>query len=212
MSGVLISSHEDAHCRVSVYDETKSEGESVLAEICKGRVGATVIRPQSVIGRGQAPHNPYTGFLAASLARPKEGRELPIYGDETQTRDFVHMEDLAALIQWCLENSPASDEPVHVLNCESGLRAGRDPLAQDSLDAAPGTDVEIAHADVKRAGGIDHARADLRRLESPRAPLPVWTTQSAIADFVTASWDTDGAAAKTWDIPLQKLAAIGLVE
>lgn len=211
--GVLLPSHEDdPHCPVSVYGETKSEGEAALAKIADGQVGATVIRPQNVIGRGQALHNPYTGVLAAFLARLKEGRELSIYGDGTQTRDFVHVEDVAILIHWCLENSPATEEPVRVLNCGSGVRTNLDQLAQYSIDAAPGTDVGIVHVDVKRAGDIDHACADLRRLESLGAPLPVWTTQEAIADFITSSWDTDGAASATWDNALQELAAKGLIE
>lgn len=211
--GLLLPSHEDdPHCPVSVYGETKSEGESALARIAEGRVGATVIRPQNVIGRGQALHNPYTGVLAAFLARLKEGRELSIYGDGSQTRDFVHVEDLAALIHWCLETSPAADGPLRVLNCGSGVRTNLDQLAQYSIDAAPGTDVGIVHIAVKRAGDIDHACADLRRLESLGAPLPTWTTQAAIADFIVSSWDTDGAASVTWDNALQDLAVKGLIE
>lgn len=212
-SGVLLPSHEDdPHSPVSVYGETKSQGESALAAISKGRVGATVIRPQNVIGRGQALHNPYTGVLAAFLARLKEGRELSIYGDGTQTRDFVHVEDLAALIKWCLETPHASDEPVRVLNCGTGVRTSLEQLAQYSIDAAPGADVGIVHVEVKRAGDIDHACADLRRLKSIGAPLPLWSTQAAIADFITSSWDADGAASATWDNALEELAAKGLIE
>ena len=212
-NGVLLPSHEDdAHCPVSVYGQTKSEGEAALSAIVAGRAGATVIRPQNVIGRGQALHNPYTGVLAAFLARLKEGRELSIYGDGSQTRDFVHVEDLAALVQWCMENSPSKDEPVRVLNCGSGVRTNLDQLAQYSIDAAPGTDVGIVHVDVKRAGDIDHACADLRRLELLGAPLPRWTTQAAIADFITSSWNSAGAASERWDNALEELAGKGLIE
>jgi dTDP-L-rhamnose 4-epimerase len=211
--GVLLPSHEDdRHCPVSVYGETKSAGETALTKIADGQVGATVIRPQNVIGRGQALHNPYTGVLAAFLAWLKEGRELSIHGDGTQTRDFVHVEDLTALIHWCLENSPATDEPLRVLNCGTGVRTNLDQLARDCIDAAPGTDVGVVDVDVKPAGDIDHACAGLRRLKSLGAPLPVWTTQAAIADFITSSWDTDGAASATWDSALQELAAKGPVE
>jgi dTDP-L-rhamnose 4-epimerase len=211
--GVLLPSHEDdPHRPVSVYGETKSEGEAALTKIAEGNVGATVIRPQNVIGRGQALHNPYTGVLAAFLARLKEGRELSIYGDGSQTRDFVHVEDLAALIHWCITNPPASTEPVRILNCGSGVRTNLDQLAQYSIDAAPGIDVGIVHVDVKRAGDIDHACADLRRLKSLGAPLPVWTTREAIADFITSSWNAEGAASATWDSALQELAAKGLIE
>lgn len=212
-SGTLAPSHEDdPHVPLSVYGETKSEGESALAEVVEGRVGATVIRPQNVIGRGQALHNPYTGVLAAFLARLKEGRELSIYGDGSQTRDFVHVEDLATLIRWCLDNPPQAGEQVRVLNCGTGVRTTLDQLAQYSIDAAPGVDVEIVHVDVKRAGDIDHACSDLRRLEEIGAPVPKWTTQAAITDFIRSSWNVDGAESKTWDDALAELAAKGLIE
>lgn len=211
--GVLRPSHEDdPHRPVSVYGETKSEGEAELVKSAEGRISATVIRPQNVIGRGQALHNPYTGVLAAFLARLKEGRDLSIYGNGTQTRDFVHVEDLVVLIHWCLENGPAAEEPIRVLNCGSGVRTTLDELAQYSIDAAPGIDVGIVHVDVKRAGDIDHACADLRRLVSLGAPLPTWSTQAAISDFILASWDAPGAASVTWDKALDELSAQGLVE
>ena len=87
-----------------------------------------------------------------------------------------------------------------------------DQLAQYSIDAAPGVEVGIVHVDVKRAGDIDHACADLRRLVSIGAPLPKWTTQAAIADFIGASWDAGGAASDVWDKALDELSAQGLVE
>lgn len=211
--GILLPSHEDdPHNPVSVYGETKSEAEAVLKSVTHANVGATIIRPQNVIGRGQALHNPYTGVLAAFLARLKEGRELSIYGDGTQTRDFVHVEDLADLIEWCLINPPATDAGARVLNCGSGVRTTLDQLAQYSMDAAPGVDVRLVHVDVKRAGDIDHACADLRRLVSLGAPLPRWTTRAAIADFIVASWDAPGAASDTWDKALDELSAQGLIE
>ena len=65
------ASHEDdPHRPVSVYGETKSLGEAALAGL---DVPLTVIRPQNVVGPGQALHNPYTGVLAAFVARLREG-------------------------------------------------------------------------------------------------------------------------------------------
>lgn len=209
---LLPSQEDDPHRPVSVYGETKSEGEAALAEVVNGRIGATVIRPQNVIGQGQALHNPYTGVLAAFLARLKEGRELSIYGDGTQTRDFVHVQDLATLIAWCLDNPLAANEPVRVLNSGTGVRTSLDELAQYAIDAAPNVTVEIVHTPIKRAGDINHACADLRRLVALGAPLPKWSTREAIADFIVSSWNADSAESATWDIALHELADRGLVE
>ncbi|WAH95911.1 NAD-dependent epimerase/dehydratase family protein [Arthrobacter sp. MMS18-M83] len=209
---LLPSNEEDPHGPVSVYGETKSAGETALERIVYGRVSATIIRPQNVIGQGQALHNPYTGVLAAFLARLKEGRELSIYGDGSQTRDFVHVEDLAALVAWCLENPSAVGEPARVLNCGTGVRTSLDQLAQYAIDAAPGTDVGIVHTPIKRAGDIDHACADLRRLKEIGAPLPAWSTKEAITQFIKTSWSSNGADSSAWDQALKELANKGLVE
>jgi dTDP-L-rhamnose 4-epimerase len=211
--GILVPSAEDhEHRPVSVYGETKSEAERALSRIVSGKVFATIIRPQNVIGRGQALHNPYTGVLAAFLARLKEGSPLTLYGDGSQTRDFVHVEDVVALVEWSLETAPETAEEARVLNCGSGVRTTLKELAQYSIEAAPGVDVPLQHLDVRRAGDIDHACADLRRLTSLGAPLPVWGTRDAIADFIRSSWDQPGAAPEAWDHALQELKARGLTQ
>lgn len=206
----LPSREDDAHRPLSVYGETKSEGEGALASATAGRVPATIIRPQNVIGYGQALHNPYTGVLAAFLARLKEGRELSIYGAGTQTRDFVHVEDLSALIAWCLTYNPPTTDSARVLNCGTGIRTTLVQLAQYSIDASPNPDVGVGYIDVKRAGDIDHACADLSRLRAAGAPLPLWSTRDAIADFILSSWHDSGADSAVWDRVLQDLTGRGL--
>ena len=68
------SREDDPHRPVSVYGETKSLGEAVASPCAVTAVPLTVVRPQNVIGPGQALHNPYTGVLAAFLAMLREER------------------------------------------------------------------------------------------------------------------------------------------
>lgn len=211
--GILVpSSEDDPHRPVSVYGETKSQAEDVLVGAVAGKIPATIIRPQNVIGRGQALHNPYTGVLAAFLARLKDGLPLSLYGDGTQTRDFVHVEDLVALIEWSLENTSGALETPRILNCGTGVRTTLKELALYAIEAAPTADVPVEHLSVRRAGDIDHACADLRRLRALGAPLPRWQTKEAIADFIRSSWNERGAAPEAWDAALDELKARGLAE
>ncbi|AUZ35710.1 NAD(P)-dependent oxidoreductase [Arthrobacter sp. PGP41] len=211
--GTLVpSSEEDRHRPVSVYGETKSRAEHVLMETVAAKVPATIIRPQNVIGRGQALHNPYTGVLAAFLARLKDGLPLTLYGDGTQTRDFVHVEDVVALIEWSLENTEGALETPRVLNSGTGVRTTLKELALYAMEAAPNVNVPIEYLAVRRAGDIDHACADLRRLRALGAPLPRWQTKEAIADFIRSSWHERGAAPEAWDEALDELKARGLTE
>jgi dTDP-L-rhamnose 4-epimerase len=204
------SKEDDPHCPVSVYGETKSEGEGMLVEPAQ-HIPVTIIRPQNVVGPGQALHNPYTGVLAAFLARLREGKSLVVYGDGSATRDFIHVEDLATLIAWSVANPPSVGAPL-ILNSGTGVRTTLDELAEAAIAGSPRADVEIEHVPVLRAGDIEHACADLTRLASVGAPTPRWTSHDAIADFIRASWDTPGATSAAWDDALDELARRGLVQ
>ncbi len=200
----------DGHHPVSVYGETKSMAEREL-EAFTSEVPITTIRPQNVIGPGQALHNPYTGVLAAFLAMLREERPLTVYGDGSQTRDFVHVSDLAALIAWCLEH-PAELGSQRVLNCGTGVRTTLLELASYAIEGSPHDDIAIEHLDVHRAGDIDHACASLDRVRTVGAPLPEWTSRDAVVDFIRWSWDKPGAASQTWDDALDEMSEHGLTQ
>lgn len=207
------TTEQDIHAPLSVYGETKSLGEDVIAEVTQGKVPAVIIRPQNVIGPGQALHNPYTGVLAAFLARLREGKNLSVYGDGTATRDFIHVEDVADFIIWALNNQPTLDESPRTLNLGSGERITLDQLAQFSIDAVPGgSNAVIEHVEIKRAGDIDHALADMTYPYSLGAPRARWSARESIADFIVKSWEIPGAKSETWDTALEELTERGLAE
>lgn len=202
------SREDDPHHPVSVYGETKSRGEQVVAEHAR-EIPVDIVRPQNVVGFGQALHNPYTGVLAAFLARLREGRPLSVYGDGSATRDFVHVSDVAALLAWLVEN-PAPVGSPRVLNSGTGERTSLTDLAETARAAAPVDSPEIEFVDVHRAGDIDHAVADLERTRSVGAPLPTMTSRDAISDFIARSWDVPGADSSAWDSALNELDRRGL--
>lgn len=207
------TTEKDKHAPLSVYGETKSIGESVVSETTDGKVPAVIIRPQNVIGPGQALHNPYTGVLAAFLARLREGKNLSVYGDGSATRDFIHVEDVADFIIWAMNNMPTVEESPRILNLGSGERITLDQLAQYSIDAVPGgSQAIIEHVEVKRAGDINHALADMTYAYSLGAPKAQWGARESIADFITKSWEVPGARSETWDNALEELTERGLTE
>jgi len=208
--GTYVPSAEDQpHAPLSVYGETKSEGEDIArAALAQGRLA--VLRPQNVVGLGQALHNPYTGVLAAFLARLKAGLPLSVYGDGTATRDFVHVSDVAAAIVWALG---ASEPGVPlVVNVGTGVRMDLNELARTSRAASKGEPVEIEHVEVHRAGDIDHACADMTHAWSLGMPRPRLTSQEAVTDFIANSWDMEAADPRLWDRALAELTERGLAE
>lgn len=203
------SREDDPHHPVSVYGTTKSLAEAAAREACADSVPLTVVRPQNVIGPGQALHNPYTGVLAAFLAMLREGRPLSVYGDGHQTRDMVHVSDVVTVLAHALAHPPAPGEP-RVLNSGTGTRTTLLELARLAGEAAPTGPTGVRHVEVHRAGDIEHACADLSRLREVGAPAPARSTAEAVHEFVRLSWDAPGAAAAAWDDALDELARRGL--
>ena len=207
---VAVDSQEsDEHHPVSVYGETKSKGEAALLEVASGTVPTAIIRPQNVIGHGQALHNPYTGVLAAFLARLREGRPISVYGDGLQTRDFVHVDDVARVIAWALAHIDRERGDI-VVNTGSGRRITLLDLARFAIAAAPSPEVAIEHIDVERAGDIQDACADLQHLRALGGPMPQVSPGDAVADFIRRSWEQPGAESTVWDSALAEMTAKGL--
>ncbi|MGA4507730.1 NAD-dependent epimerase/dehydratase family protein [Propionibacteriaceae bacterium G1746] len=202
------SREDDDLMPISVYGETKAEAEAVLVEAAR-EVPVTILRPQNVVGHGQALHNPYTGVLAAFLARLREGKPLQVYGDGHETRDFVHVSDVAAVIAWALGRAEVG-QPL-VLNVGTGQRTTLVDIARHAIAASP-TGGSFEHVEVKRAGDIEHACADLTRLRAVGAPEPQVSSADAIADFITRSWAEPGADSTAWDEALAELRQRGLTQ
>lgn len=54
------------------------------------------IRPFNIYGPRMNPEGPYAGVIGRFLKMKQEGKPLQITGDGTQTRDFVHVEDVVS--------------------------------------------------------------------------------------------------------------------
>ena len=87
----------------------------------------TVIRPFNVYGPKQDPKNPYTGVISKFLDSAILGREIQIYGDGNQLRDFIYVEDLVDLsIKVLLKETPG----FLVLNAATGEKTTIRSLAE----------------------------------------------------------------------------------
>lgn len=103
---------DDAACPETVYGTAKQAGEVTLGVACEALGCALIVlRPTVVYGSGQAP----TMLLPAALAALRAGRRFPATAGE-QTRDFLHVDDLATLVVRCLDD----DAPPGTYNAGSG--------------------------------------------------------------------------------------------
>ncbi|MFX8508332.1 NAD-dependent epimerase/dehydratase family protein, partial [Acinetobacter baumannii] len=83
----------------SIYAATKLAQEDlvrIFSEISS--VPAISLRFQNVFGEGQSLNNPYTGILSIFSTRIRRGFSLPIFEDGMESRDFIHVSDIARAI------------------------------------------------------------------------------------------------------------------
>jgi len=87
----------------NVYGETKLAGERVAARTAADRgIHMVALRLFNVYGPGMRP-SPYSGVVLRFAEALLAGRPPLIYGDGNQTRDFIHVDDVAAAFEAALE-------------------------------------------------------------------------------------------------------------
>jgi len=96
-------------------------------------------------------------FVSAALA----GRPIPIHGDGTQSRDFTYVDTVTAVVEDALARSVVHPEPV---NLAYGTRTDLVALVE-TLEVILGRPLAREHGP-RRAGDVDHSRADDTRLRS----------------------------------------------
>lgn len=151
---------EDKRLRPSsIYAVTKRDQEEMCLSFGRAYGIPTVaLRFFNVYGPGQALGNPYTGVAAIFAARLLAGEPPLVFEDGKQTRDFVHVTDVAAACVRALE-SRASDvavnvgtgRPISVLEVASALQAAIGGPAPEFLGSFRSGDVRHCFADVSKA-------------------------------------------------------------
>jgi len=119
-------------------------------------LSVTSIRPFNIYSPRQDPESPYSGVITRFVERAKAGEPLTVYGDGTQTRDFISAKDVVRMVGLCLENEKVSGM---ALNCGTGKATSVDELA-GIIAKLSGKEPEIEHAQPRR-GDIMHSVADI---------------------------------------------------
>ena len=140
----------------SVYAVTKRDHEELCLSVGDAYgVPTAALRLFNVYGPRQALGNPYTGVAAIFGSRLLNGHAPIAFEDGRQTRDFVHVKDVARAFQLALE----SDAAGVVANVCTGRASSVVEIAR-GLARGLGTDVEPEVAGTYRAGDIRHCIGD----------------------------------------------------
>jgi dTDP-L-rhamnose 4-epimerase len=153
---------DDRVMPASIYAATKYAQEDLVRITCESLgIGYGILRLQNVYGEGQSLNNPYTGILSIFSTRIRRGIELPIFEDGRETRDFVHVDDVARAIQLCLLSIKKINQ---VINVGSGIATSVLDVAQKLILALDGH-VAVRITSEYRLGDIRHNVADISRLK-----------------------------------------------
>jgi len=142
----------------SVYALTKFDQERLCLLFGSAYgVPAVALRLFNVYGPRQALSNPYTGVLAIFASRLLNDNAPVVYEDGAQTRDFVHVADVARAFRLALEEDRADGR---VVNVGRGRAISVLEIAE-TLARLLDRDLEPELPGTFRAGDIRHCIADV---------------------------------------------------
>ena len=174
---------DDQLAPASVYAATKLAQEDLVRVAC-GALGIpyTVLRFQNVFGEGQSLTNPYTGILSIFSTRIRLGQSLPVFEDGEESRDFVHVDDVATALLRCIERPVRGGATVNV---GSGRATSIMEVAR-LLKSIMGSEIEPHVTGEYRIGDIRHNFADIAKLESVLGLRPAISVEQGMRRF--AEW------------------------
>jgi len=143
----------------SPYAITKLGGEYYCALYDRENwLPTACLRFFNVFGPRQDPSSAYAAAVPIFLKRALEGKPLSIFGDGSQTRDFIHVEDIAGALAFAVENPD-----VHgVFNAGYGKSISILELAEKILHTT-GSKSPIGFQP-PRPGDIKHSMSDPSKL------------------------------------------------
>jgi dTDP-L-rhamnose 4-epimerase len=190
----------------SIYAITKKTQEEMA--LCFGRayhMPTIALRFFNVFGSRQALSNPYTGVAAIFMGRLKNGRPPLVFEDGRQSRDFVHVHDVADAVVRSLELEDATSGAYNVCT-------GRPiSIAQVGEALAKLLDVDIKPEAVGRyrAGDIRHCIGDPSRARHVLGFEARTTFEEGLAELT--AWAEEEDAEDRVEVSFEELTRQGLV-
>ena len=165
---------------VSPYAESKLEAERLCREFQKAYgLKTTIVRPFNVYGP-RMKSGMYGGVIARFIERLRLNKPPIIYGDGTQTRDFVHVWDVVNALMLTLNSQKAIGE---IFNVASGVATSIDELAKLVMELS-GIDGLKPLYRPARNGDIKHSYADVSKAKAKLGYEPKISLKEGITALV----------------------------
>ena len=177
----LVATTEDSAIHPSsVYGIGKQVQGQLVHLICKNLgIESVSYRYQNVYGPGQSLTNPYTGILSIFSTRIKNHKEINIFEDGLESRDFVYIDDV---VDATIAGMEVPEANGHVFNVGTGIATDVLTVAQ-TLCKHYGIEVPLTVSGNYRMGDIRHNYADITLAKQILGFNPKWTFDAGIKQF-----------------------------
>jgi len=166
----------------SVYAATKLAQEDLLRVVGNALgIPFLIFRLQNVYGEGQSLNNPYTGILSIFSNRIRQGKEIVLFEDGRESRDFVHVSDVAEAMALGLESDNGDGL---TMNVGSGAQVSVEKIARSLMSQFRDSNVPVIISGQYRLGDIRHNYADITAVGRLLAFVPKVSLEEGIARFV----------------------------
>jgi UDP-glucose 4-epimerase len=142
-------------------------------------VNITVIRPFNVYGPMQNPNSPYSGVISIFIKHALENKDLIIYGDGKQTRDFIFIDDLIRLCTLILNDKRADNK---IFNAATGNETTINDLAQEIIQLL-NSKSKIKY-EAARKGDIKRSFADISYINQEIDFIPKYSIEEGLKKFI----------------------------
>ena len=177
----LVATTEDSAIHPSsVYGITKQVQGQLVHLVCKSLgIESVSFRYQNVYGPGQSLSNPYTGILSIFSTRIKNGKEINVFEDGKESRDFVYIDDVVDATILGMEVPEAAG---HVFNIGTGVAIDVLKVAQILCEKYE-IQTPISISGNYRIGDIRHNYADIQMARRILGFAPKWSFDEGIKQF-----------------------------
>ncbi len=191
---------------MSIYAVNKRDHEEMFLSIGRAhRLPTVAMRFFNVYGDRQALSNPYTGVAAIFGGRLLNDNRPLVFEDGLQSRDFIHVSDIAAGCVTALETGGADDRAV---NLGTGVSSSVLDVARELARGLGKEQLEPEVVNKFRAGDIRHCFSDISLARETLGFAPKVAFADGMRELL--SWVATQQATDSVDAAAGQLDAAGL--
>ena len=181
----------DSGVILSPYAESKLMNEEQITQLHSINCQTFALRFFNVYGNGQRTKYGYSAVIPTFVEQMSNGCSPTVYGNGTQTRDFVHVDDVCKAIFACLEYEGSNEgklvfniasqqsttlvELIHLINCILSENANMSPIQPLFSE--------------RREGDIHHSLGSIERIRTTLAWEPTIQLTEGLSKMIQRGRD-----------------------